>query len=137
MANWRRAVSLIALIVVAHEVAAQESSLSAVRKAVEKRIAESHADVGVAFRTLDGDREYFYRVDDSFHAASTMKVPVMIELFHQVKERRLRLTDALTIHNEFHSIVDNSPYQLDQRMTLKRTCTKQRGKHANSATYAT
>jgi beta-lactamase class A len=115
MANWRRAVSLIALIVVANAVAAQESSLSAVRKAVEKRIAESHADVGVAFRTLDGDREYFYRVDDSFHAASTMKVPVMIELFHQVKERRLRLTDALTIHNEFHSIVDNSPYQLDPK----------------------
>ena len=39
----------------------------------------------------------------------------MIELFHQVKERRLRLTDTLTIHNEFHSIVDNSSYQLDPK----------------------
>jgi beta-lactamase class A len=41
-----------------------------------------------------------------------MKIPVMIELFHQVKDRRLRLTDTLMIHNEFHSIVDNSLYQL-------------------------
>jgi beta-lactamase class A len=115
MVNWKHAVSLIALIVVAHAVTAQESRLAAARKAVEKRIAESHADFGVAFRTLDGRSEYFYRADDPFHAASTMKVPVMIELFHQAQERRLRLTDTLTIHNEFHSIVDNSPYQLDPK----------------------
>ena len=101
------------LISAAQAAAAQEGILSAYRKAIEKRIKESQADVAVAFLTLDGKTEYFFRADDSFHAASTMKIPVMIELFHQVKERRLRLTDTVTIRNEFHSIVDNSPFELD------------------------
>lgn len=93
--------------------AAQETKLVEAGRQIEKRIAESHADVGVVFRTLDGKSEWTYHPDDSFHAASTMKVPVMIELFHQVKEGKLRLDDPLTIHNEFHSIVDGSPYKLD------------------------
>lgn len=103
----------VVLTLVAQAVAAQDTVLAAYRKAIEKRIRESQADVAISFLTLDGKTQYLYRADDSFHAASTMKIPVMIELFHQVKERRLRLTDTLTIHNQFHSIVDNSPYSLD------------------------
>jgi beta-lactamase class A len=80
---------------------------------VEKRIADSHADVAVYFRTLDGKAEWSTHPDDSFHAASTMKIPVMIEMFHQVKEGKLRLSDSLTIHNEFPSIVDGSVFKLD------------------------
>ena len=92
---------------------AQQPKLIAAEQQVEKRIAESGADVAVAFRTLDGKAEWFYHADDSFHAASTMKVPVMIELFHQVKEGKIRLDEPLTIHNQFTSIVDGSPYKLD------------------------
>lgn len=92
---------------------AQDAKLAAAIRQAEKRIADSHADVGVAFRTLDGQAYWSYHEDDSFHAASTMKVPVMIELFHQVKEGKLRMDDAMLIHNEFRSIVDGSPYQLD------------------------
>jgi beta-lactamase class A len=76
-------------------------------------IQRSGADVGVAFRTLDGKAEWFSRADDVFHAASTMKVPVMIELFHQVKQGKLKLDDPVTIKNEFHSLVDGSIYTLD------------------------
>ena len=77
------------------------------------RIQKSGADVGVAFRTLDGNLEWFSRADDVFHAASTMKIPVMIDLFHQVREGKLKLDDPLTIKNEFHSLVDASIYTLD------------------------
>jgi beta-lactamase class A len=76
-------------------------------------IQKSGADVGVAFRTLDGKAEWFSRADDVFHAASTMKVPVMIELFHQVKQGKLKLDDSLTVKNEFHSLADGSAYTLD------------------------
>ena len=92
---------------------AQDAKLQAAIEKAEKRIADSHAAVGVAFRTLDGRAEWSYRADESFHAASTMKVPVMIELFHQVKEGKLRLDQPITIHNEFQSLADGSPYQLD------------------------
>ncbi|HYL64237.1 MAG TPA: serine hydrolase [Candidatus Methylomirabilis sp.] len=74
---------------------------------------KSGADVGVAFRTLDGKDEWYFHADDSFHAASTMKIPVMIELFHQVREGKLKLDDPLVVKNEFHSLVDGSVYTLD------------------------
>jgi beta-lactamase class A len=80
---------------------------------ISSRIERSGADVGVAFRTLDGKLEWFSREDDVFHAASTMKIPVMIELFHQVREGKLKLDDPLPIQNEFHSLVDGSLYTLD------------------------
>jgi len=92
---------------------AQTSSLEAAKKSVLARIEKSGADVGIAFRTLDGKDEWYSRADESFHAASTMKVPVLIELFHQVKDGKLKLSDALVIRNEFRSIVDGSPYKLD------------------------
>ena len=92
---------------------AQSPNLAAAEQQIQKHIVDSHADVGVAFRTLDGKTEWFYHADDSFHAASTMKVPVMIELYRQVQAGKLKLSDPLTIHNEFHSLVDASPYKLD------------------------
>ena len=77
------------------------------------RIQKSGADVGIAFRTLDGKIEWFSHADDVFHAASTMKIPVMIELFHQVREGNLKLDDPLPVKNEFHSLVDASTFTLD------------------------
>ena len=80
---------------------------------IQERIANSGADVGVAFRTLDGQTAWSFRANDTFHAASTMKIPVMIELFHQVRQRRVKLDDPLPIKNEFHSLADGSIFTLD------------------------
>ena len=79
---------------------------------VSKLIAASGADVAVALHSLDGRSELFIDPDKKFHAASTMKVPIMIELFRQAEAGTLRLDDELPIRNEFHSIVDGSVYQL-------------------------
>ena len=91
------------------------SSSSTVLTAELKRlISESGAEVAVAYRTLDGRAEVLIDADKPFHAASTMKVPVMIELFRQAREGRLSLDEPLPIRNEFHSIVDGSPYRLSE-----------------------
>jgi len=92
---------------------AQDAKLATAESAISARIAKSGADVAVYFRTLDGKAQWSVRADDVFHAASTMKIPVMIELFHQVQEGKVKLTDTLLIKNEFHSIVDGSPYMLN------------------------
>ena len=91
----------------------QDAKLSAATVQIQEQIQKSGADVGVAFRTLDGKTEWYFRADEPFHAASTMKIPVLIELFHQVREGKLKLDDALPIKNEFHSLVDGSVYTLD------------------------
>jgi beta-lactamase class A len=103
---------------------------------VRQLIAESGADVAVAYRTLDGRDELLIAADTPFHAASTMKVPVMIELFRQARHGLLSLDQPLLVRNQFRSIVDGSPYSLDveddsdrevyaavgQTLTLRRLC---------------
>jgi beta-lactamase class A len=79
---------------------------------VRRLIEASGAEAAVALRTLDGRDELLIDVDRVFHAASTMKVPVMIELFRQAKAGMLSLDDPLAIRNTFKSIVDGSPYEL-------------------------
>jgi beta-lactamase class A len=59
----------------------------------------------------DGDT-LFINEREMFHAASTMKTPVMIEIFRQAAEGKIRLEDTLLVRNEFFSIVDGSSYQL-------------------------
>jgi len=55
----------------------------------------------------------FVNADESFHAASTMKVPVMIELFRQIDAGRWRLDQKVPLANQFESIVDGSTYSLN------------------------
>jgi beta-lactamase class A len=105
--------AVLAVAILLAPVQAQTDKLASAEAAVEKRIAESHAEVGVFFRTLDGRSEWQFHAGDALHAASTMKIPVMIELFRQEREGKLRLNEPITIHNEFHSIVDGSPFKLD------------------------
>ena len=92
---------------------AQSTKLAAAEKVIQQRIAHSGADVGVYFKTLDGKDAWNLRADDAVHAASTMKIPVMIELFRQVKEGKSKLEDKIPLKNEFHSIVDGSVYALN------------------------
>jgi beta-lactamase class A len=82
------------------------------KRRVEKLIDSSGAEVSVVLRSLDGRDEALIDPDRKFHAASTMKVPVMIELFRQADAGQLKLDEPLAIKNEFHSIVDGSVYQL-------------------------
>jgi beta-lactamase class A len=90
-----------------------DAALRAAVPAIESTIRASGAEVAVAFRRLDGRTQWLLRPDEAFHAASTMKVAVLIELYHQVHEGRVRLDEPLTVRNEFHSLVDGSRYQLD------------------------
>ena len=53
---------------------------------------------------MDGDVE--------MHAASTMKVPVLLELFRQAGSGHLRLDDSLVVKTEFRSLADGSLYAL-------------------------
>lgn len=97
----------------AEPASAPDSRQAAAISSVEATIAKSGADVAVAYQSLDGRASWYLRPDEPFHAASTMKVPVLIELYHQAHQGKLRLDDTLVIRNEFRSLADGSPYALD------------------------
>ncbi|NNF03250.1 MAG: serine hydrolase, partial [Rhodothermales bacterium] len=48
-----------------------------------------------------------------FHAASTMKIPVMIEVFRRDAAGRPTMQDGVVLRNAFRSIVDGSPYTIE------------------------
>ena len=87
---------------------------SSLRSRVEARIAQAPARaVGVYYRDLASGDSLTVGSALRFHAASTMKIPVMIQLFRDRDAGLLSLGDSITISNTFRSIVDSSPYQLD------------------------
>lgn len=84
------------------------------RVAIERRVASvPGAEVGVAFHDLATGESLYVNADASFHAASTMKVPVMIELYRRIDAGALALDQGILLVNRFHSIVDGSSYSLD------------------------
>ena len=93
---------------------APSPALDSLRARLERRIAQApQALVGVAYRDLGSGDSLDIDADSSMHAASTMKVPVMIELFRRVDRGGLRLDQDVLLVNRFASIVDGSPYSLD------------------------
>jgi beta-lactamase class A len=92
-----------------------QSPADTLRDAILHRIArDSGATVAVVLR--DPVQGFFVAVhpDLRFHAASTMKIPVLLELGRRVDARELRWTDSIPVHNRFASIVDGSAFSLDR-----------------------
>lgn len=90
------------------------AAFAQLRSAVERRIsAVPGAEAGIWLLDLATGETLAVNAGTRFHAASTMKVPVMIELFRRHDAGALRLDSAVTLRNEFKSIVDGSPYTLD------------------------
>src|SRR5436189_969710 len=82
-------------------------------KRVEDLIRASGAEaVAVSYYDLATGAELQINPDISFHAASTMKVPVMMEIFRQAAAGKISLRQRLSIKNDFASIVDGSHYSL-------------------------
>jgi len=89
---------------------AQRDSL---RTHLEQRIAATPgAMVGVYYKSLKTGELVTIAPDSSFHAASTMKVPVMIEFFRQVERGGLLEQQPVLLINQFASIVDGSPFSV-------------------------
>ena len=95
-------------------VLAQRAEPAGLEARLREIVSASGAEVAVAYETLDGRDRLAIDADKMFHAASTMKVPVMIELYRQVKAGTLSLGDPLPVTNRFRSIVDGSPYALSE-----------------------
>jgi beta-lactamase class A len=72
----------------------------------------SGSDVAVASHDLATGAEVLIQPDVKFHPASTIKVPIMMEVFRQAEEKSLSLDDRVAVKNDFVSIVDGSHFSL-------------------------
>jgi beta-lactamase class A len=103
------------------------SELEPAVRAILKDYQDAGAEVAVAYRDLATGEELFFSADVPFHAASTMKVPVMMEAFRQDEAGTLSLDDTITLKNEFASLVDGSKFALDPKDDSELTLYKHLG----------
>jgi len=76
-------------------------------------VEQTDKTIAVAVYDFETGREIFINADESFHPASTFKVHVMMEVFHQIEQGLFSLEDYIPIGNSFTSIADGSPFALD------------------------
>ena len=106
-------ITLVASICKPVAAQAQGSTTDGLLRAIEQRIkAVPGADVAVSFRDLGSGERLDIKADVDFHAASTMKIPVMLEVLRSAEAGRISLDQGVLLVNRFHSIVDGSPYEL-------------------------
>ena len=92
---------------------AQKQGSDKLAERIKEEFGKNKGFFALAFRNVDSGEELLINEREPFHAASTMKTPVMIELYKQAKQGKFSLTDSIVIKNEFKSIVDGSLYQLN------------------------
>ena len=87
-------------------------SLQALKARIESLIEGQDAVYGVAFRDLGSGETLFVNGGDRMHAASTMKVPVLMRIFEMLEKNQLSLDTEIEIRNQFKSIVDGSLFSI-------------------------
>jgi beta-lactamase class A len=97
----------------ASSLSAQDTALLHLRERIIQDLSAQKGIFSVAFEDISTKKELLINEKEVFHAASTMKTPVMIEVFRQAANKKFSLKDSVLIKNEFKSIVDNSSYSLD------------------------
>jgi beta-lactamase class A len=84
------------------------------RDAILARIASTPgATVAVSYRDLQTGESLDINPDTVFHAASTMKIPVMIEVLRRSQAGGFSLDQEVLLVNQFASLADGSPFSLN------------------------
>lgn len=79
------------------------------------KIKQEHGleDLGISFWDAQTTIQWSYNADDYFHAASTMKLAVLLGVFREVDRGELALDSPVHVRNRFTSIVNQEPFMLD------------------------
>lgn len=94
---------------------AQQHALKKIKKEITTLFSNQQGDFALAFKDLQTGKTMYINEHAIFHAASTMKTPVLIEAYIQAAAGKFRLTDSITIINNFQSIADTSHFSLDPK----------------------
>ncbi len=84
-------------------------------QSIKDRLAASPGAVlSVTYNDLQTGERVAFNADTVFHAASTMKIPVMIEVLRRSQQGAFALDQTLLLVNQFASLADGSPFSLNK-----------------------
>ena len=108
-----RILTVVAFISFVFAASAAQTPFANLKPELENIIAKTAAEkVGVAVYDFASKQSFFLNERESFHAASTMKLPVMMEVFRRANDKKLNLQEKIEVKNTFYSLVDGSEYRL-------------------------
>src|SRR5690349_20565914 len=68
--------------------------------------------LGIAFYDSQTTLQWSYNADTLFHAASTIKIAVLVAVYAQVSRGELTPDSPVHVRNRFTSIVDGKPFSI-------------------------
>lgn len=93
--------------------AQEQTRLQELKTDIDSMIKTTEGTFAVAFKDISTGENILINEGRTFHAASTMKTPVMVELFKQAEAGKFSLEDSLLVKNSFRSIVSGNAFSLD------------------------
>lgn len=90
----------------------QQHSLRKTKKEILALFNRQAGDFALAFKDLQTGKTLYINGHAIFHAASTMKTPVLIEAYKQAAAGKFSLADSIPIINRFQSIADTSHFSV-------------------------
>jgi len=93
--------------------AQDNTSVQKLKNEISLKFKEIKGTFAIGFFDLNTGNNFNINGDSIFHAASTMKTPVMIEVFRQAHDGIIKLNDSILVKNQFKSIVDGSQFTLN------------------------
>lgn len=110
----KRIILLFLLFLVGCSQKKTPNSPAELKQEITSVLSGLEGNFAVAFQSLTDSAETIsINADDRFHAASTMKTPVLLEIYKQAENGKIELTDSIKVINTFKSIVDGSPYTME------------------------
>jgi beta-lactamase class A len=89
------------------------SEVSLYRNVVKIKKEHGLEQLGISFYDAETTIQWSYNADHYFHAASTMKLAVLLGVFREVERGQLTLDAPVHVRNRFTSIVNQQPFMLD------------------------
>jgi beta-lactamase class A len=89
------------------------AEVSLYRSVLKIRKEHGLENLGISFYDAQTTIQWSYNADHYFHAASTMKLAVLLAVFRQIERGELTLDAPVHVRNRFTSIVNQEPFMLD------------------------
>src|SRR4051795_4952280 len=97
----------------AHQDSVASAEVSLYRNVLKIKQDHELENLGISFYDAETTLQWSYNADHYFHAASTMKLAVLLGVFRQVERGELTLDAPVHVRNRFTSIVNQEPFMLD------------------------
>ena len=92
----------------------EQEKTAELRRACDRIMSESKAVAyAVALHDYQDGFRFAINAERRFHAASTIKVAVLLAIGKAIDEERIRPDDTLHVRNRFLSAADGSPFRID------------------------